>query len=69
MAATRNAGSFWKTVITKVPRLPLPITPRLIWSEDAARTASALPLASKNVLLFMTLLLILLGYPRLASFR
>src|ERR1700674_4980790 len=56
MAATRSAGSFWKTVITKVPRLPLPITPRLIWSEGAAWAASMVPPASKNFLLFMTLL-------------
>src|SRR5580658_2774386 len=55
MPVTCNAGSFWNTVITKVPRLPLPITPRLIWSEGAAWTASRLPPVSRNVLLFMTL--------------
>jgi hypothetical protein len=50
-----GVNSFWNTVITKVPRPPLPITPRLIWSEGAAWTASTLPPASKKVLLFMTL--------------
>src|SRR5579883_1606359 len=53
IAPMRTAGSFWNTVITNVPRLPLPITPRTTWSAGAAAWAAIAPAAlSRNIRLF-----------------
>src|ERR1039458_5884542 len=40
MALTRNAGSFWNTPITKVPRPPEPITPSVTWSDGGTACAA-----------------------------
>src|SRR5262249_1339876 len=44
--------SFWKTVITKVPRLPLPITPRTMRSAAKAGDAANVPAVNRNLLRF-----------------
>src|SRR5689334_21248914 len=53
MAPIRSAGSFWKTVMTNVPRDPLPTTPNTTWSAGAARATVMPAPAIRNILRFI----------------